>query len=124
MSRSKRVLIVEDDVWLSDSFSKVLEGAGFTVQAASHAQQAMDRLDAFKPDVLLLDVFLPGSNGFALLHEMRSYTDIGEIPAVVITTSADTLAHVDLEPYGVIRLLDKTTVKPADIVAAVRKAIL
>lgn len=124
MTQQQKVLVVEDDAWLRDTFVDTLHGAGFAVDTASHAQQAMDKLDDFHPDVLLLDVFLPGASGFALLHEMRSYADTAPLPVVVITTAADDLASIDLQPYGVIRLLDKTTVKPDEIIAAVRKALL
>lgn len=124
MSGSAKVLIIEDDAWLSEMFAKVLRNSGFTVDSAHHAHQAIEKLDDFVPDVVLLDVFLPGSNGLALLHEMRSYTDLGAMPVIVITTSADEFSLKDLEPYGVIRLLDKTTVEPDNIVAAVRKALV
>lgn len=120
----QRVLVVEDDPWLRERFTRTLETSGFAVSQAAHAIEAMDCLDDNIPDVLLLDVFLPGPNGLVLLHEMRSHRDLGAIPVVIITTSADNFALKDLAPYGVVRILDKTNVHSDDVVAAVRKALI
>lgn len=118
------VLLVEDDKWLRDTFVDSLEKSGLQVETADHALAAIEMLDRLIPDVLVLDIFLPGPNGLLLLHEMRSHQDLGSIPAVVVTTSAEHFSEEDLEAYGVVRVLDKTVMKPGDIATAVRKALL
>ena len=111
------VMIIDDDTWQADLYKTELEQSGHHVAMAHDAYQAIDMIDNAPPDVIVLDMLLPGSNGVALLHELRSYNDLGDIPVVVV--SAQAVAPKTLRPYGVMRTLDKTTLKRGDIVAAV-----
>lgn len=115
-----RVLVVEDDVLLAQQFQQQLEQAGFTVQLTHHVGAALDLLNKMNPSVIVLDLVLPVHSGFALLHELQSYDDTSQIPVVACVTSGDDLELEELRPYGVKRLLDKSTMLPADIVTAVR----
>lgn len=117
------VLIVEDDEWTAEHEKKVLETAGYTVELAPHALSAIVAVDEVKPDILILDVLLTGSTGFALMHELQSYGDTGAIPIIICTNAAETLQLEDLAPYGVKRILDKSTMHPDDLVAAVRSIL-
>lgn len=116
------ILVVDDNQWFLQYAQKVLERSGFTVETASHGFAAIDRLDEIRADALLLDIFLPGSNGIALLHELRSHKDFADLPVVTLTSVAETTAE-NLAPYGVAAHLDKTTMTPQTLVAAARKAV-
>lgn len=120
----KCVLLIEDDAWLRETFEITLTQAGYSVATAGDALAALDKLDEWTPDVVVLDVFLPGPNGLQLLHEMRSHQDLGAIPAVIVTTSAEYFSNTDMASYGVVRVLDKAALHPRDLVAAVGKALL
>ncbi len=119
----KKVLVVEDDAWLGELEGSVLEAAGYEVQIAPHALAAIDLVDQYKPDVILLDVLLGGSTAFALLHELQSYDDTHQIPVVLCTNLAEQFDKKQLEAYGIKRLVDKTTMHPSDIVAAVKAVV-
>jgi CheY-like chemotaxis protein len=118
------VLVVEDDTWLAEQQVRVLEKAGYTGATSPHAIAAIEHIDDIHPDVLLLDVLLTGSTGYALLHELQSYTDTAQIPVVLCTNLAPDLKLEDLAPYGVRRILDKSTMQPDDVVAAVKSVLL
>lgn len=122
MSRPS-ILIVEDDAWLAALMIRALEAAGYRVMHAAHALDAIDRVDASLPSVIILDVLLTATTGFALLHELQSYSDTGTIPVILCTNLADTLQLDDVRPYGVRRILDKTIMQPDDLVAAVRSVL-
>ncbi|HET6747496.1 MAG TPA: response regulator [Candidatus Saccharimonadales bacterium] len=124
MTKNPLVLIVEDDDWMAQQHQRSLEAAGMRTKIASHALAAIDALDAVRPDVIVLDVLLPGPNAFTLLHEMHSHADLAGIPVVLCTNSADQLVKEDLKAYGVRRVLDKTKMQPKELEAAVRKALL
>jgi CheY-like chemotaxis protein len=117
------VLLVEDDAWLADVESGALRSAGFDVRVAPNALAAIDIVDTMQPDAIVLDVLLAGSTGFALLNELQSYSDTATIPVILCTSIAEQLNAVQLKQYGVHRILDKTTMVPDDIVAAVRSAL-
>lgn len=124
MTKRPYVLIVEDDEWLAQQHVRTLESAGMRGEYVTHAPMAIDAIDVGVPDVLVLDVLLPGPNAFTLLHELRSHTDLAAIPVILCTNSAGQLAAEDVAAYGIVRVLDKTTMHPNDLVAAVKKALL
>lgn len=115
-----KILIVEDDDWLAEQYARVLTGAGYETAVALHALAAIQIIDDINPDAIVLDVLLTGSTAFALLHELQSYGDTGNIPIILCTNLAVDLSVDDLEPYGVKKILDKTTMAPDDLVSALR----
>lgn len=119
-----RVVVVEDDVWLAEHFVRTLADAGYDAQFSTNAIHAIDMIDNLKPDVIVLDMLLTVTTGMVLLHELQSYGDMATIPVVVCTNSAEEFDAKLLEPYGVRRVLDKTTMRPDDLIAAVRKVLL
>lgn len=118
------ILIVEDDEWVAEQHIRVLQTAGFRANYVVHTIDAIDAIDAHLPDAIVLDVLLTGQNAFTLLHELRSHADLAAIPVILCTNSADALADEDVAAYGVRQVLDKATMQPTDLVAAVKKALL
>lgn len=123
MTKMPFALIVEDDSWQAEQYIRTLGEAGIRARAVPHALAAMDSVDAALPDVVVLDVLLAGPNAFTLLHEFRSHPDLAGIPVVLCTTIADQLTAEDLKAYGVRTVLDKTTMKPGDLVTAIKKVL-
>ena len=123
MSVRSRVLVIDDDQWLVDGYVRTLEAAKYTVERAENTLEAMGMIDRFRPNVIVLDLFMPGPNGIVLLHELQSHTDLARIPVVLISNAARDVKPDALQAYGVLQVLDKTTMQPGDIVAAVRKVL-
>jgi len=124
MSVAAPILIVDDDGWLASQYSRTLERAGYHPYVAANALEAMDMVDKHHPQAIILDIFMPGPNGIVLLHEIRSHSDLADIPIVVCTNSASDIPHGNLAQYGVATVLDKTTMHPDDIVTAIRRVLL
>lgn len=124
MTKQPYVLIVEDDDWLAEQHVRTLKMADIRARAVPHALAAIDSVDQHRPDALVLDVLLAGPNAFTLLHELQSHADLASIPVILCTNGADQLAGEDLQAYGVTRVLDKATMRPGDLIAAVRRALL
>ncbi|MFI5212374.1 MAG: response regulator [Candidatus Saccharimonadales bacterium] len=124
MTKSPTILIVEDDEWLAEQHARTLKAAGYTISFVNNALAAMDVIDSQHLDLIVLDVLLAGPNAFTLLHELRSHPDLGGIPVILCTNSADQLAGEDIAAYGVAQVLDKAAMHPDDLVAAVKKALL
>lgn len=124
MTKSTSILVIEDDVWTAEQHVRILDSAGFKASFVTNAPEAMEAIDTHPPRLIVLDLLLTGQNAFALLHELRSHSDLAGIPVILCTNSADALAEEDLAVYGVRRVLDKTTMRPEDLVAAVKKVLL
>ena len=114
------VLIVDDDQWLAKQYARMLNNEGFTVQISTNPWGAIQLVDDFKPDVIILDVLLVGSTSFALLHELQSYIDTASVPVIMCTNLAGDMSIDDLKHYGVQKVLDKTKMLPEDLSAAVK----
>lgn len=124
MTKTANILIVEDDQWLAEEYVRTLQGSGYQAEYVMHALAAIDIIDINRPDVIVLDVFLAGPNAFTLLHELQSHADLAGIPVILCTTSAGDIADEDIAAYGVHQVLDKTTMHPADMIAAIKKILL
>ncbi len=118
-----KILIVEDDDWLAAQHQRVLKKAGYQTVVSGHALDAIVAIDAEKPNLIVLDLLLTGNTGFTLLHELQSYSDTAVIPVVICSNVAEDLKLEDLKPYGVRRIIDKATMSPDDVVAAVRGSL-
>lgn len=83
MSEEAHVLVVDDDVRLRGLLSRYLAEQGFRVTAASHAAEARDKLRVVQPDLLVLDVMMPGETGLSLTGALRA--ERADVPILLLT---------------------------------------
>lgn len=83
MTAEIHVLVVDDDVRLRNLLSRYLAEQGFRVTAASHAAEARDKLRVVQPDLLVLDVMMPGETGLSLTEALRA--ERAEVPILMLT---------------------------------------
>ena len=81
------LLLVEDDVRIALALRIRLESAGYVVVVAPDAVHAMDRALRHRPDVALLDVGLPGGDGFLVAERLRTSAATAATPIVFVTAS-------------------------------------
>jgi DNA-binding response OmpR family regulator len=90
-----RLLLVEDDRALAHVLTHDLRHSGFEVECVGHGDRVLDRLDRFSPDLVLLDVMLPGKNGFELCGLIRRRRQTPVIMVTARDAKADILAGLD-----------------------------
>jgi two-component system cell cycle response regulator DivK len=83
--KKKRILIVDDEPAIRDIFSLVLREAGYGVETAEHALEAMCAVVRQRPDLVLADIRMPIVDGKALVAELKGSRDTKDIPVVAIT---------------------------------------
>lgn len=82
----QRILYVEDDPDIQQIAMMVLDTiAGFTVRACSSGREAVATAVSFQPDLMLLDVMMPGMDGPETLRELRKFSELAQTPAVFMT---------------------------------------
>jgi type II secretory ATPase GspE/PulE/Tfp pilus assembly ATPase PilB-like protein len=85
----RKVLLVDDEDQLRRVMKDLLERDGYVVAEARDGIQALDQVDSFGPDVIVLDLNLPGLDGYGVLSHLRSRPVTSRIPVVVLTAKAD-----------------------------------
>jgi adenylate cyclase len=98
MDKLAKILVVDDVSQNVKLLKDVLEAKGFQVATAFSGQEALDQFEAFDPDLVLLDVVMPGINGLDVCREIRSRPGTALLPVVLVTaldSSADRVAGID-----------------------------
>ncbi|SLN75807.1 response regulator transcription factor [Oceanibacterium hippocampi] len=115
-----RVLIVEDEPNIVESLTFLLSREGFDVTSHGNGVTAFDALLVDPPDVLVLDVMLPGLNGFDLLRRLRGNPALASLPVLMLTAKGQKRDREVAEACGANLFM----IKPfsnADVVAAVKR---
>jgi signal transduction histidine kinase len=89
-----RVLVVDDQRIPRAAVSGILRSAGFHVEAAADGPEGIERARAGSPDVIILDVNMPGMDGFAVVERLKQDPATGRIPVIFLTAEAPTDALV------------------------------
>lgn len=83
------VLIVDDEYIGRETLQSVLEGEGYELEMAENGLQAIEKAKKLLPDVILLDVMMPGMTGFEVCQRIRNDPQIAEIPIIILTALDD-----------------------------------
>ncbi|HTE55303.1 MAG TPA: response regulator [Kofleriaceae bacterium] len=121
-ARAYRILVVDDDPSIRTICREVLEASSYTVREASSGQQARSEVHRFKPDLVMLDVMMPGLDGFQTAEGLRSEPATSMIPIIFLSAKGETADKVRAFRLGA----EDYVVKPfiaAELVARVRKAL-
>ena len=108
----RRVLIVDDDPTFALLATETLERYGFKVKVAATATDAVTAFTSFNPDLVLLDVELPGSNGFDICRTMRAGQLNVDVPIVMVTGHDDTASIAQAYEAGATDFIHKPVLWP------------
>jgi two-component system response regulator MprA len=117
MPARRTVLVVEDDAPLRHMYRVALTFAGYDVQEARGGFEALRRLDSDPPALVVLDLLLPGVDGFAVRQELAAHAHTRNIPIVIVTGSGENLDHLD------VGCLLRKPVSPDELLNSVRKCL-
>ena len=113
---SENILVVDDELSNRRIVEQVLSRAGYSVETADDGAEALKRLDAFRPDLIVLDFMMPEISGMDVLRELRKRED--DTPVIMITAYGDAETKRRALENGAAGLLTK----PIDF-AALRQEI-
>ena len=88
-SRAVRILVVDDHATDRLKMSMAVKNLGHAVEAAEDGRQAIDKLHSASFDLVLLDLWMPGMDGYDLLGAMQSDRDLCDIPVIVVSSLDD-----------------------------------
>jgi len=104
------VLIVDDDLTARETLVAMLEGEHYDLQLAKDGTQALQMLEQIQPDLILLDVMMPGMDGYEVCRRIRSTPELAEVPIILLTALDDRASLV----RGIESGADDFLSKPAD----------
>ena len=107
MRKSKTVLIIEDETDIQNFISRVLELEGYRVLRADDGKIGMDMLRGNDIALVLLDLRLPGRDGWSVLREIKRSPELTTIPVIVLTAIAETIQRKKTLRMGATRYLIK-----------------
>ena len=117
-----RILVVDDEESVRDLLQRVLKEAGYNVVTAANGQEALDKVSQFNVSLVLLDIKMPGLNGFQVLDHIRQRSDIPVIMLTAIGEVTNVRDSLALGADDYIRKPFKTRELLARIQAKLRRA--
>lgn len=117
-----KILVIEDDPVARADLHSRLEANGYVVAQAADAPSALTVVNREGPDLILLDLGLPGGDGYLVLERLRKIKALAVIPVLVITGRSDAETRKRVEGMGVAPVLTKP-VNTDVLLAAVRSAM-
>ncbi|MBA4505037.1 MtrAB system response regulator MtrA [Corynebacterium sanguinis] len=111
-----RILVVDDDPAINEMLTIVLESEGFETQSVTDGAAAVPAFNDYDPDIVLLDLMLPGMNGVDICREIRK---VSAVPIVMLTAKTDTVDVVLGLESGADDYITKPF-KPKELIARIR----
>ena len=82
---STRVLVVDDEPEITDIVEAFLTDAGYVVASENEPGNAIPKVSQFKPNVILLDIMMPGTDGYEVCRQIKQLPDMAHVPVIFLT---------------------------------------
>ncbi len=115
-----KVLVVEDDPFLSKVYESSFAGADYTMAYAHDGDEALQQMVSFHPDVVLLDLVMPKKDGFEVLEAVKANPALAGIKIVVLSNLGQPEDKAKCLALGAVDYLIKTDIAILDLVAKVK----
>ncbi len=97
----KKILIAEDDKFLASAYKIKMEKFGYEVRLCSTGEETIRQLSSFTPDLIILDILMPGKDGYGVLEDLKKNTKWHSIPVIISTNLDQTGDLAKCRTYGV-----------------------
>lgn len=119
-----KILVVEDDETLSKMYQKKLEHEGYQVSAAYSGGEGLKMAPQVLPDLILLDLMMPGVDGFAVIKQLRQKPETKEIPIIILTNLGTSEIFIDeAKMLGVKNYLVKYKTSASEVIEKIKEEL-
>ena len=121
----KKIAILEDDLVMREVVAHKLAGAGFVVKSASDGSSGYLLLEQEKPDLLVLDIMMPGMDGNEVLARLRAHPDkkLANTPVIVLSNVWDKQQILKAKEFNVAEYMIKANFTPDEILAKIQEVL-
>ena len=123
MTKKPVLLLIEPDEFLADIYEKNLTMNGYKVFLAKTGEKGINLAETKKPDLILLEIMLPQTNGFELLSRMKGHKLIKNIPIIVITKLGQKQDVEKAYALGALDYVIKTHFSPSELVDKIKRLL-
>jgi CheY-like chemotaxis protein len=88
--KKKRVLIIDDNRTLALTAERVLQKQGYDTQAAMNGREGLERAQEWQPDIIILDIVMPGMDGYEVGRQLRQHPRTASIPIIFLSAKGNT----------------------------------
>lgn len=120
---SKKILIVEDDTFLKSLASTKLTKEGYEVLPAGSVEELDTILESHTPDVILLDLLLPGTDGFGILKKIRENIKLTKTPVIIFSNLSDEKDIAEAKALGANHFMIKSNFTLDELAAKIKELI-
>ena len=122
-NEKKKILIVEDDVFLRELISRKLVSEGYDIKQASDGEDGLRELKNEAPDLILLDLILPGIDGFEVLMRMKKDSELAHIPIIILSNYISPEENEEALKLGALFSLAKPHFMPSEILEIIEEVL-
>ena len=118
-----KVLLIEDDRFLSEMYATKLAGSGFEVETAFDGEEGLAKVKSFKPALVLLDIVLPKKDGFEVLKALKDNGFLAETKVIALTNLGQKEEVAKGMSLGASDYIIKAHFTPTEVVAKAKKLL-
>lgn len=118
-----KILIIEDDPFLQGLASRKLKTQGHEILVAKDGEEGLKVLEENKPDIILLDLLLPGIDGFEFLEKMRADDRFKDIPVIVFSNLSEEKDIKRATDLGVLEYMVKANFTLDELIGKINEAL-
>ena len=120
---AKRILVVDDEESIQELMSSMLAERGYETVRAMDGEEGLKKLETFKPDIILLDLILPGLDGFETLERIKDNPQTSGIPVLILSNLGQRDEIEKGLKLGAIDFMVKAHFTPEEIVGKIKSIL-
>lgn len=123
MQVKQKILIIEDDVFISRMYKTKLDLEGFEVELAENGTKGVEKAKTFGPDIILLDILMPELDGFGVLEALKNEDSTKSIPVIVMSNLGQDEHVKKALALGAKAYMVKSQYTPSNIVTEIKDVL-
>ncbi len=117
------ILVIEDDKFLRELITRKLTEENYKIADAVDGEEGIEKVKKEKPDLILLDLILPGIDGFNVLSQLKGNSELSDIPVIILSNLGQREEVEKGLKLGAIDYLIKAHFTPGEIVVKIKKTL-
>lgn len=117
-----RILLIDDDRDFVEATRMVLESVPCTVDVANNGAAGLKQALANRPDLIILDIIMPGENGFDIFEQLQAEPELAKVPVILLTSLSSGLSTVRSTSVKPAEYVEKP-VRPSELLKRVRELV-